>query len=74
MLYDLLFSVAAGSLVLMDEPEIFLHVSWQKLFLDDILRIADSSNLRFIIATHSPTIIGKWWSRTVQLGPSGARE
>lgn len=70
LIYDLLFRVEPGTLVLVDEPEISLHVSWQRKFLDDILRIAESSKLRFLIATHSPTIIGKWWSRTVQLGPT----
>lgn len=70
LIYNLLFRVEPGTLVLIDEPEISLHVSWQKKFLDDILRIADTSKLRFVIATHSPTIIGKWWSRTVQLGPT----
>lgn len=70
LIYDLLFRVDPGTLVLIDEPEISLHVSWQKKFLDDILRIAESSKLRFLIATHSPNIIGKWWSRTVQLGPT----
>ncbi|AZS47553.1 AAA family ATPase [Microbacterium oxydans] len=70
LIYDLLFRVDPGTLVLIDEPEISLHVSWQKKFLNDILRIAESSKLRFVIATHSPTIIGKWWSRTVQLGPT----
>lgn len=69
LIYNLLFRVAPGTLVLIDEPEISLHVSWQKQFLEDVLRIAKASNLRFIIATHSPSIIGKWWSRTVQLGP-----
>lgn len=70
LIYNLLFRVATGSLVLIDEPEISLHVSWQKKFLDDLLRIAESSDLKFIVATHSPSIIGKWWSRTVQLGPT----
>lgn len=70
LIYNLLFRVARGSLVMIDEPEISLHVSWQKKFLDDLLRIAESSQLKFIVATHSPTIIGKWWSRTVRLGPS----
>lgn len=69
LIYNLLFRVAPGTLVLIDEPEISLHVSWQKQFLQDVLRIAQASNLKFIIATHSPSIIGKWWSRTVQLGP-----
>lgn len=70
LIYNLLFRVEQGSLVLIDEPEISLHISWQAKFLEDLKRIGESSNLRFIVATHSPSIIDKWWSRTVQLGPT----
>jgi predicted ATP-binding protein involved in virulence len=73
LLYDLLFNVRAGSTVLIDEPEISLHVAWQQKFLDDIVRIADVASLRFVIATHSPQIIHKWWDRTVALY-GGAQE
>jgi ABC-type lipoprotein export system ATPase subunit len=65
--YDLLFNVAPGSLVLIDEPEISLHVSWQQQFLDDLIRIAELQSLRFIIATHSPQVIHKWWARAEPL-------
>ncbi|MFD6156398.1 AAA family ATPase [Nocardia sp. NPDC060256] len=70
LMYDLIFNVPRGALVLIDEPEISLHVAWQKNFTRDIARIADLASLRFIIATHSPQIIHKSWDKTVQLGPS----
>jgi hypothetical protein len=66
--YDLLFNVAESGLVLIDEPEISLHVAWQQEFLNDIARIANTASLRFIVATHSPQIIHKWRSRAVALG------
>jgi ABC-type lipoprotein export system ATPase subunit len=69
LIYDLLFNVQSGSLVLIDEPEISLHVTWQHQFLDDIVKIAGLRSLRFIMATHSPQTIHKWWSRSVSLGP-----
>jgi ABC-type ATPase involved in cell division len=67
--YDLLFRVDAGSLVLIDEPEISLHVGWQRQFLHDLFDIARLTSLRFVIATHSPQIIHKWWDRTISLVP-----
>jgi predicted ATP-binding protein involved in virulence len=67
LVYDLLFKVLEGSLVLIDEPEISLHVSWQQQFLNDLMKIAGLVNLRFIIATHSPQVIHKWWSRAKTL-------
>ncbi|MFF3444011.1 AAA family ATPase [Streptosporangium sp. NPDC002721] len=69
LVYDLLFNTKENSLVLIDEPEISLHVSWQQAFLSDIIRIANLTSLRFIIATHSPQIIHTWWSRAVALAP-----
>ncbi|MBC8991468.1 AAA family ATPase [Micromonospora chalcea] len=69
LVYGLLFGVEPGSLVLIDEPEISLHPAWQRKFLDDIVRIANLTALRFMIATHSPQIIHKWWGRAVALAP-----
>ncbi len=66
--YDLLFNVAENSLVLIDEPEISLHVAWQQAFLNDIAEIAHTASLRFVVATHSPQIIHKWRKRAVSLG------
>ncbi|MGW3059925.1 AAA family ATPase [Streptomyces goshikiensis] len=70
LLYDLLFGVRSGSLVLIDEPEISLHVAWQQKFMADIQRIAKLSNLRFIVATHSPQIVNEWWAQTIGLNAS----
>ncbi len=67
LVYDLLFNVTPGTLVLVDEPEISLHVAWQQRFVGDIIRISELVTTQFIIATHSPQIIGKWWDRTVEL-------
>lgn len=67
LIYDLLFNVKENALVLIDEPEISLHVVWQQRFLADLSRIAQLSSLRFIVATHSPQIIHKSWDKTVAL-------
>lgn len=69
LLYALLFRTDPGSVVLIDEPEISLHVKWQRSFLDDLDSISKLVDLRFVIATHSPQIIDKWHSKTVQLAP-----
>ena len=74
LLYDLLFNVEPGTLVLIDEPEISLHVGWQQKFLSDVSDIARLTSLRFVVATHSPQIIHKWWERATALGPEDVRE
>lgn len=67
MAYELIFRVTRGSTVLIDEPEISLHVAWQHAFLTDLMKIAELAGLRFVVATHSPQIINTWVDRTVAL-------
>lgn len=69
LMFDLLFNVNAGSLVLIDEPEISLHIGWQLAFVADVRRIASMVGFQFLVATHSPQIIDRWWNRASQLGP-----
>jgi predicted ATP-binding protein involved in virulence len=57
-LYDLLFRVKPGTLVLIDEPELSLHVRWQKKFLPELLEIAKAVQFDAVVATHSPFIVG----------------
>lgn len=56
LLYDFIFRVQDNSILLLDEPENSLHVSWQRLFINDIQLIAEKKNLQTIIATHSSRI------------------
>lgn len=70
LMFDLLFNVQAGSVVMIDEPEISLHIGWQKKFIADVLRISDLVGFQFVVATHSPQIIDRWWSYATRLGPS----
>jgi hypothetical protein len=57
MLFRLIFETPKNSLVLIDEPEISLHVSWQLEFMSDLARIQSANAFQCIIATHSPQII-----------------
>lgn len=67
LFYDLLFNDSENSLILIDEPEISLHVDWQLSFLDDLRRIVSIVPHDIILATHSPQIINKDWDLTVSL-------
>lgn len=69
--YELLFRVKRNSMILIDEPELSLHVEWQVKFLPVLQRITELSSLDVIMATHSPDIIGDRWDLTVELeGPA----
>jgi len=58
LFYELIFKSSENSMFLIDEPEISLHVDWQRMFVEDIHKIASLGNRQFLIATHSPQIIG----------------
>jgi predicted ATP-dependent endonuclease of OLD family len=71
LLYDLLFRVAPDSLILIDEPEISLHITWQQEFVNDLEKVVKLSGVDVLLATHSPEIIGEHWDWTVALkGPA----
>jgi len=55
--YELLFLSPKGTLVLIDEPEISMHLLWQKQLVADILEIAKLVELDVLLATHSPYIV-----------------
>ena len=56
--YNLLFRVRENTVVLIDEPELSLHVAWQKEFLPDLLKIVEVCRFDALVATHSPYIVG----------------
>ncbi|MEV6194791.1 AAA family ATPase [Streptomyces sp. NPDC051920] len=55
--HKLLFESTPGTLVMIDEPELSLHVLWQSTFVDDLTEISEVSGTYFMLATHSPTLI-----------------
>jgi hypothetical protein len=67
LLFDLLFVVPQSALILVDEPEISLHVEWQQQVLANFRSVSQLRDLDFVIATHSPDIIHNHWDLTVAL-------
>ena len=66
---DLLFGTPDGALLLIDEPEISMHVVWQFSLVDDIEEVCRAlGGARAIIATHSPQILGGHRDVQVDLG------
>jgi predicted ATPase len=48
-----------------DEPELSLHISWQRNIVSAIRSI--NPNAQIIVATHSPEIAGKFRDRIVDM-------
>lgn len=55
-----------GSVVLIDEPELSLHVTWQRELLGALLELAPQRQL--IVSTHSPQIVSRFRDSTIALG------
>lgn len=72
--YELLFVTKPNTLVLIDEPELSLHVSWQKRLLPNLIAIAKLSQIDIVVGTHSPFVIGDRADLMVALGGEGDRD
>lgn len=68
--YELIFGVKDKLMLLIDEPEISLHVAWQRELLNDFHKIIDLKNghLNILIATHAPQVIDNNWDLVIDLG------
>lgn len=68
LFYELIFESDKNIHLLIDEPEISLHIEWQLKFMDDLLRIAEKKKFKVTVATHSPQIINNHWDIQIDLG------
>lgn len=55
--YYLIFLAERDTLVMIDEPELSLHVRWQREFLNDLQLIVKMQGIDILVATHSPQIV-----------------
>jgi hypothetical protein len=79
-----ILNTASDILITIDEPEISLHLSWQRQFVDDIISFIGELTSKFrlkyneddeleqivslIISTHSPTLLANHFHRGQKLG------
>jgi len=54
-----------NSIILVDEPELSLHVDWQRLLLRILMQ--QGTQNQFIVATHSPFIYAKYPEKELRL-------
>jgi len=71
MFYDLIFNTSKNTLVLIDEPEISLHIKWQLEYIQQLREIINISGFYALIATHSTEIVNDNWDITVSLSSEG---
>ena len=60
--------LAEGTVILVDEPELSLHIDWQQSIIEAMVRQLPSKQL--IVCTHSPVIGAEYMDRMIQLEPT----
>lgn len=65
--YTILFHASAGSVLIIDEPEISLHVSWQQMLGDYFNDICRVRKVQIIVTTHSPQVVHDKWDLSKEL-------
>ena len=65
--YRVLFNTKRNSLVMIDEPEMSLHVTWQQQLGGILMDVARLRGLQIVIATHSPQIIHDKWDLATEM-------
>ena len=68
MISHLIFNPGAldASVIIIDEPELSLHVAWQELFVESLQKA--NPKLQIILATHAPLIILDRIEKCIELG------
>ena len=73
--YHLLYLMVAalttqrrGTVLAIDEPELSMHISWQRQLIDSLLECASNASPQLLLATHSPDIVGEYRDYLVEFG------
>lgn len=68
MFYNLIFESKKNQMIIIDEPEISLHVSWQMSMIDKLINIAEMTNSVIVVATHSSAIMRNHYEISQEVG------
>lgn len=65
ILTETLLQKSKETLFIADEPELSLHIEWQRKVISSITKL--NPNAQIIIATHSPEIVGKYKEKSINM-------
>lgn len=68
LFYEMLFKCDSKDLILIDEPEISLHLEWMQAMIGDLIKVAEKNKMSLLIATHSPDLVGENYELVQHLG------
>ncbi len=56
-----------GTVIAIDEPEMSMHIAWQRKLIPALMKCAARAEPQFIFATHSPELLEDYQDRLVEL-------
>jgi len=65
LLTETLLQKQESYLFIADEPELSLHISWQRQIIESLRDL--NPNAQIVVATHSPEIAGKWSNKIINM-------
>jgi predicted ATP-binding protein involved in virulence len=65
VMFNRFSSESQENVLIIDEPELSLHIKWQEIFIDTLLTASEKT--QFILATHSPDIVGDYKNKGVKI-------
>lgn len=65
VMFNRFTSESHENILIIDEPELSLHIKWQEIFIDTLLTASEKT--QFILATHSPDIVGEHKNKGVKI-------
>jgi len=69
LMVEALVTRRRGTVIAIDEPEMSMHIAWQRKLIPNLLRCASNAAPQFIFATHSPDIVADYRSSLIRIGP-----
>jgi energy-coupling factor transporter ATP-binding protein EcfA2 len=67
ILYYAIFIARGDSILIIDEPELSMHISWQRRLARDLRQIARVNQSQIVLITHSPQIVDRYSNLVVEL-------
>lgn len=65
VMFNRFTSESQENILIIDEPELSLHIKWQEIFIEKLLTASEKT--QFILATHSPDIVGDFKNKGVKI-------
>lgn len=65
VMFNRFTSESHENILIIDEPELSLHIKWQEIFIETLLTASEKT--QFILATHSPDIVGDYKNKGVKI-------